>query len=148
MDVSWAEAKAWTLTQSGLYLLTDKQWEWSGQGGEKKLEYATEIGKLVGSDGKKLVHCSVGTNEQTTVDVNDPKYADGPFGLRHKTGNVWEWVERNLHEEWPYGLRGGSWRHGVPEILRAACRLFNDPDIRKHFVGFRVGAPAPERGGA
>lgn len=144
VDLSWAEAKAWTLAQGGLYLLTDKQWEWSGQGGEKKLEYATETGTLVGSDGKKLGHCSVGTKEQVTIDVNDSKYADGPFGLRHKTGNVWEWVERNLHEEWPYGLRGGSWNYDFPEYLRVAYRNFLNPDDPDNYVGFRVGAPAPQ----
>jgi len=144
VDVSWAEAKAWTLVQGGLYLLTDKQWEWSGQGGEKNLEYATPTGKLFGPDGKKLAHCSVGTEEQSTIDVNDSLYADGPFGLRHKTGNVWEWVERNHNEEYQYGLRGGSWINDSPEILRVAYRLNGHvPDVRLFDVGFRVGASVP-----
>lgn len=140
VDVSWYHAKGWTLAQGGLYLLTDAQWEWSGQGGEKKLEYATESGKLVGRGGKKLAHCSVKTTEQRTIDVDDPKYADGPFGLRHKTGNVWEWVERNPNEEYQYGLRGGCWDRENPELLRVDYRDFNMPDRRNGKVGFRVGA--------
>lgn len=144
VDVSWAHVKGWALSQGGLYLLTDSQWEWSGQGGEKKLEYATESEKLVGPDGKKLVHCSVNTEEQTTIDVNDPTYADGPFGLRHKTGNVWEWVERNPNEEYPYGLRGGSWIDGGPVLLRVSYRGNGYPDYRDDDVGFRVGASAPQ----
>ena len=116
--------------------MTDAQWEWSAQGGERKLEHATESGNLVGPDGKKLAHCSVETRERTTIDVNDPRYADGPFGLRHKTGEVWEWVERNPNEKYQYSLRGGSWGYGIPGFLRVVYRLNN--------VGFRVGAPAPQ----
>jgi formylglycine-generating enzyme required for sulfatase activity len=145
VDVSWYHAKGWTMSQGGLYLLTDAQWEWSAQGGEKKLEYATKSGKLVGPDGKKLAHCSVKTGEKTTIDVDDPKYGDGPFGLRHKTGNVWEWAERNHNEEYQYGLRGGSWYDDNPGDLRASFRnYFYGPDDRINSIGFRVGASAPQ----
>jgi len=140
VDISWAEAKAWTLMQGGLYLLKDKQWEWSGQGGEKRLEYATESGKLFGPDGKKLAHCSVGTGEHFTIDVNDPKYMDGPFGLRHKTGNSWEWVERNRDEEEEYGLRGGAYSDEHLEYLAVTRRLNNTPHYFVDEIGFRVGA--------
>jgi len=145
VDVSWGEAKAWTLMKGGLYVLTDKQWEWSAQGGERSLEYATETGKLTGPDGRKLAHSSFKTDEIGTMDVNDHEYPDGPFGLRHKTGNVWEWTERNLQEDRPYGLRGGSWYNILPELLRVAFRLDGDPDCRVNFVGFRVIARAVQR---
>jgi formylglycine-generating enzyme required for sulfatase activity len=108
------------------------------------LEYATETGKLTDPKGRRLAHCSVGTEEQSTIDVNDPRFADGPFGLRYKTGNVWEWVERNHNEEFQYGLRGGSWDFDNPEFLRVACRYDNYPGYRYYFIGFRVGAPAPQ----
>ena len=144
VDVSWPHSKGWALSQGGLYLLTDAQWEWSAQGGERRLEYATETGKLTGPKGRKLAHCSVKTEEQSTIDVNDPRYADGPFGLRHKTGNVWEWVEKNPAEKYPYGLRGGSWYLVNPGDLRVARRDFIYPGLRGDVVGFRVGAPAPQ----
>ncbi len=144
VNVSWYEAKAWTLTQGGLYSLTDAQWVWSAQGGKRGLKYATETGKLFGTDGKKLVHCSVETKEPTTVDVNDPKYTDGPFELRHKTGNVLEWVEWNPDEKGEFGLRGGSWDDDLPEYLQVAYRYDDAPISRGYFIGFRVGAPAPQ----
>jgi formylglycine-generating enzyme required for sulfatase activity len=146
IDVSWYHATAWTKVQSGLYLLTDAQWEWSAQGGERNLEYGTENGKLFNSEGKKLVHyCSMQGDERTTIDVDDPRYPDGPFGLRHKSGNVWEWVERNHNEDYQYGLRGGSWYYDdLPGLLRVAYRYDVDPDYRGFHFGFRVGASAPQ----
>lgn len=148
VHVSWYHAKGWTLSQGGLYLLTDDQWEWSAQGGERGLEYATKTGKLTGPRGKKLAHCSVRTREEATIDVDDPRYANGPFGLRHKTGNVWEWVERNNKDEFhPYSLRGGSWLfNNSSEILRVDFRYSRDPGPRGGYFGypgFRVGAPVP-----
>jgi len=155
INVSWFHAKGWTLVQGGLHLLTDAQWLWSAQGGERGLEYATETGNLFSPDGRKLAHCSAGARELATIDVDDPRYPDGPFGLRHKTGNVWEWVKRDLREKFEYGLRGGSFFDDLPEALRVAFRFQSYPVAGStlfHFFGFRVGAPVPdassiERGG-
>jgi formylglycine-generating enzyme required for sulfatase activity len=55
-------------------------------------------------------------------------------------------VERNPNEEYPYGLRGGSWGDGDPEHLRVAFRGNYYPDYRYYVIGFRVGAPATEAG--
>jgi formylglycine-generating enzyme required for sulfatase activity len=142
VEVSWYHAKGWTLAQGGLYLLSDVQWEWSAQGGERGLKYATETGKLTGPKGKKLAHCSIGTDEESTIGINDPRYADGPFGLRHKTGNVWEWTERNPNKKYQYGRRGGSWGNADPELLRAAYRSGDNPGNCDDYISFRVGAPA------
>lgn len=145
VDLSWAEAKAWTLMQGGLSLLTDEQWEWSAQGGGRRLHYATETGNLVDAVGRKLAHCGYGGKEQATIDVDDSKYRDGPFGLRHKTGNVLEWVERDLNEESPYGRRGGSWHTSFLEYLSVDHRRkYMEPDQTNDEVGFRVGASVPQ----
>jgi len=144
VDVSWYHAKGWTLSQGGLYLLTDDQWEWSAQGGERRLKYATETGKLTGPKGKPLAHCSVKLDENATIDVYDSRYPDGPFGLRHKTGNVWEWTENNPYQENPYALRGGSWGCANREYLWvASCKDTFYPEECGDDIGFRVGAPAP-----
>ncbi|HSA58973.1 MAG TPA: hypothetical protein VLJ37_04740, partial [bacterium] len=104
------------------------------------LTYATESGKLFGRYGRKLVHFG----EKCTIDVDDPQYPDGPFGLRHKTGNVNEWVERNWgRRKWDqYGLRGGCYDDGGM-YLRVAWRGHPFPDICHKGFGFRVGAPVP-----
>lgn len=142
VNVSWAHAKGWTLAVGGVYLLTDDQWEYSAKGGEKNMEYATETGELYFADGRKLAHCSWGSKEERTIDVDDLRYADGPFGLRHKTGNVLEWVEENPYEDNNIGLRGGAWNVDNEDKLRAWFRddtgCISDRDDA---VGFRVGAP-------
>jgi formylglycine-generating enzyme required for sulfatase activity len=111
-------------------------------GGERRLKYATETGTLYGPKGEKLAHCSAMTREEMTIDVNDSKYAAGPYGLRHKTGNVCEWVERELTGERPYDIRGGSWREGSLGRLLNSYREINGPFRRSVYAGFRVGAPA------
>ncbi len=122
VDVSWHHAKAWTLVQGAFHLLTEDQWNWSARGGERHWEYATARGGLFDSDGRKLAHCSARTKETATVDVDDARYLDGPFGLRHKTGNVYEWVEKNFgpsdYFDSEYFLRGGSWRCTDESYLR------------------------------
>ena len=143
IDVSWYHAKGWVLSQGNLYLLTGTQWEWSGQGGERRLQYATESGNLFGTEGRKLIHGSVGMNESTTIEVEDPRYPDGPFGLRHKSGNVSEFVERDLGDEDPYVVRGGSWIGAHAHIFEVVGRGAVGPGTREERFGFRVGAASP-----
>ena len=77
------------------------------------------------------------------------------FGLYDMSGNVWEWVEDNYHENYaglptdgralseennrPRVLRGGSW-FGEPDNLRSANRNGKNrfPDQRNFTYGFRV----------
>ncbi len=129
VDVSWYHAKGWTLAQGGLYLLNDAQWEWSAGKGD-----------LLDSEGGKLAHCSIGRRERKTIEVDDQKYGNGPFGLRHKMGNVSEWVERNPGAKHPYGLRGGSWNDSHPQDLHPDIRKDERPDYHDIRTGFRVGA--------
>jgi formylglycine-generating enzyme required for sulfatase activity len=150
VDVNWYHAKGWTLAQTGLHLLTSAQWIWSARGGERNLRYATATGALFGPDGRKLAHFGLDQacggadrNEETTIDVDDPKYPDGPFGLRHKTGNVEEWVERDFSKEFPYGQQGGSFQLLCPD-LRIRDWDYIEDNGRYYFTGFRVGAAAPE----
>lgn len=138
--VSWYHAKAWTLIQSGLRLLTDSQWEWSAQGGERRLKYSTKNGRLADHRGRPLVHSSVKGPTAFPIAVDHPSYPDGPFGLRHKSGNVWEWVEEGA-------ARGGSWSSLGPAALEVGSRV--SPARWSRAVsslcdlGFRVGGPVP-----
>ena len=75
------------------------------------------------------------------------------FGLFDMHGNVWEWVQDCLHENytgaptdgsaWTTGcsnsrvLRGGSWDSN-PASLRSAVRVRSSPDIRYSDLGLRL----------
>ena len=68
-------------------------------------------------------------------------------------GNVWEWCEDNLHDNyegaptdgtsWLSGIsnekviRGGSWVVN-PSVCRSACRTDNGRGVRYDDIGFRV----------
>ncbi len=130
--VSWYDTAVYALMH-GAMLATEPQREFvATEGGKKK--YATRSGKLT----KKEAHY----HAKLTINVDDPRYPDGPFGIRHLTGNVWEWTA-NL---WKAGelsrvLRGGSWHYVNPDYLRAAYRNDVNPGSRLNVIGFRLAAP-------
>ena len=95
---------------------------------------------------------TTGQYRQATVAVSS--FNANPFGLYNVHGNVLEWVEDCLHDNyngaptdgsaWTTGcsgnlrvLRGGSW-DGIPAYLRSAIRSRNTPDIRNIYLSFRV----------
>jgi eukaryotic-like serine/threonine-protein kinase len=75
------------------------------------------------------------------------------FGLADMHGNVWEWCEDHLHENYQgapldgsswsgndndaHLLRGGSC-FGNPRDCRSACRYGRSADVRNNYIGFRV----------
>jgi formylglycine-generating enzyme required for sulfatase activity len=101
--MSWCHAFEYCVS-NGLFLPTDDQWSYAA-GVHQGRKYATSTGEPYAADGEtKLAHFS----ERDTVDVDHPRYADGPHGLRHMSGNVCEWTIDPKHP-WSFNLRGGSW---------------------------------------
>ena len=119
---------------AGLYRLpTELEWEWATGGGEREYPWASEKGpptdKLANYDDIVGATTSVG------------RYPDGatPEGLMDMAGNVWEWME-NWHEKHKgmyRSLRGGSWASSEGS-LRCSGRVYDVPDYRNDYIGFRV----------
>lgn len=155
--VNWHDAFVYAFLHGGM-LPTEWQWEYAArvvQGREGLREYATPSGHLT--------HEEAHYDAQSTVDVDDPRYPTLENGLRHMTGNVWEWMQNwyckyasaevidpdgQLQGAAHRSLRGGSWRNYRPADLRAAARDSFHQGHKNDTIGFRVARPvaqAPSR---
>jgi formylglycine-generating enzyme required for sulfatase activity len=152
INVSWDDAKqyvAWLSRTSGQAYRLPTEAEW---------EYAARAGSLgsysFGNDEAELEqHAWFRDNSGQKTQPVAKRYANS-FGLHDMHGNVWEWVEEPLHNNyngapsdgsaWLEGgiegsriLRGGSWAD-VPDNLRSAGRGRGATGYRVNHVGFRV----------
>lgn len=152
INVNWYEALAFA-NLNGVRLPTEAKWEFAARvrldGGLRI--YATP------NDNVEESHYWRDGKTTSTIDVDDSNYPSLPNGLRHMSGNVWEWA---LDWFGPYSegsannpagplsgqrkvLRGGSW-NSDPQVLRAAFRNDGYPVIRLNFIGFRcASSPRP-----
>jgi formylglycine-generating enzyme required for sulfatase activity len=95
---------------------------------------------------KQYPHSRAGTRPVGRKAPND-------WGLYDMLGNVWEWVEDDWHGSYAGApadgrawaeptqgssrvVRGGSWYNDA-RFVRAACRLRNEPHVRRVNLGFR-----------
>ena len=128
VNVSWFHAFEYCVS-NGLFLPSDDQWEYAARGPEGH-EFGTRSGKLT---RQEAYYASEAT-------ANVGTYPPNGFGLHDMTGNVFEWTARNPDQEYPYGVRGGSWDVVNPGNLRVAFRNYINPVNHRNNVGFRVGA--------
>lgn len=162
INVSWWDARAfaaWLSDRTGqpYRLPTEAEWEYAARAGTTtpfwtgatiSTAQANYAGNLAYAGGSKGIY------RMQTMLVDDPSFPANPFGLRHMTGNVREWVEDCY--VYDYGaapadgrlavdrsdcrgrvLRGGSWSV-IPGNLRSAYRDRIAPVVRVSNVGFRV----------
>ena len=154
-QVSWDDAQTYikklnARTGKQYRLPTEAEWEYACRAGGQQ-EYC-------GSDNPDSVSWN---SSNTGAFFNTPfpvatKQANA-FGLYDMSGNVWEWVEDNYHDNytgapadgsaWLDGsskrvLRGGSWGK-LPKFSRAASRSGFVSNYRDYSYGFRLARTLP-----
>ena len=159
--VSWNDAQAyigWINQSSGktYRLLSEAEREYAARAGSTSAfwwgdsisaDQANYNGTATSYNGSPQ-----GTYRKATVPASS--FRPNPFGLYNVHGNVLEWVEDCIHDNyngaptdgsaWTTNctnngrvLRGGSW-YLYPAYLRSANRLRNSPDVRYYGTGFRL----------
>ena len=152
-QVSWDDAqifikKLQAENDQVFRLPTEAEWEFAAHGGKHGLGC-----KYAGSNNLKEVGW-FDTNSHDETKPTGQKFRN-ELGLYDMSGNVWEWCEDDWHEDYHNApedgrawvdepergsnrvLRGGSWL-GTPLHCRAASRNDWQPDLRRHYLGFRL----------
>jgi formylglycine-generating enzyme required for sulfatase activity len=158
--VSWYDVQkylSWLTAKTGqLYRLpSEAEWEYACRAGthtafsfgeDISTERANYDGNFTYNNGVK------GEFRQGTTRVD--AFQPNPWGLFDMHGNVWEWTQDVVHENyegapsdgsaWEQGgdparrvLRGGSWLY-QPRYLRSALRNGYSAVLANDIVGFRV----------
>jgi formylglycine-generating enzyme required for sulfatase activity len=154
INVTWEDAQryvAWLskMADKPYRLLTEAEYEYVVRGG-------TQTAYPWGDDiGKNNANCNgCGSKWDNSQTAPAASFAANGFGLYDIVGNVFEWLEDCLHDNyngaptegsaWIQGgkcksriVRGGSWVD-APELLRSANRNWVATDFRSNFLGFRV----------
>jgi len=160
VGVSWFDALAYTHWLSGMTgrryrLPSEAEWEYACRAGTRTAfsfgdtispEQANYDGNFTYNGGPR------GAYRRGTSAAG--MFAPNPWGLCDMHGNVWEWVQDVVHENyegapldgsaWELGgdqarriLRGGSWLYN-PRYLRSALRNGFSAMLSNDIVGFRV----------
>jgi formylglycine-generating enzyme required for sulfatase activity len=154
INVSWDDAKAyvtWLSRKTGkpYRLLTEAEYEYAARAGSQSAYY---WGNDIGKGNANCNSCGSQWDGKQTAPVGS--FAANAFGLYDMAGNVLEWVEDCINNNyngaptdgsaWTSGNcnarvgRGGSW-DDAPQVLRSAFRGGGTPGVRLSGLGFRVG---------
>ncbi len=160
VGVTWHDAQlyvAWLSEQTGqrYRLPSEAEWEYACRAGAKSaFSFGDDINTSVANyDGNYTYNGSPkGQYRQGTSRPGE--FAPNQWGLYDMHGNVWEWVQDVVHDNylgapntgvaWETGgdqnrrvLRGGAWSYH-PRDLRAALRNGFSAALSNDIVGFRV----------
>jgi len=153
INVSWNDAQDYIdwlnqQTSGGYRLPNEAEWEYAARAGTTTAYW---WGEKEGNNNANCRSCGSQWDGKQTSPVKS--FEPNLWGLYDTAGNVWEWVQDSWYESYDgaptdgsawqttdvifYVLRGGSWSSGR-NGLRSANRLWNYPDNRDNFIGFRV----------
>jgi formylglycine-generating enzyme required for sulfatase activity/uncharacterized caspase-like protein len=158
-QVSWNDAKKFcgklTKNTGREYRLpSEAEWEYACRAGTTTPFHfgetiTTELANYDGTD--PYASEPKGKYLQKTTDVDS--FTPNAFGLYNMHGNVWEWCQDDLHNDYTDAptngsawtsqsvslkqMRGGSW-YDVPGDCRSASRRNYDLDGNHETIGFRV----------
>ncbi|AUX32957.1 MULTISPECIES: SUMF1/EgtB/PvdO family nonheme iron enzyme [Sorangium] len=131
--VDFAQAKAYCAAQ-GKRLPRDDEWEWAARGGEEARPYPW------GGEAPKDQLCwsGGGAVRKTACDVGSFPAGASPQGIQDLAGNVFEWTtSANDGRGKMRVARGGSWRDGIPPLVRTARPGGFEATYRCGFLGIR-----------
>ena len=167
VNVSWHDAKAfceWLSQKEGLTyrLPTDREWSYAAGIGTKEAKGTTPerldekilkrypwgpqwpppngVGNLADTAGVARIQGLIavpGYTDGFATTAPVMQFKPNKLGLFDLSGNVWEWCQDWYNEKRAERvLRGGSW-HYAPLNLLSSDRLYNVPETRDMYRGFR-----------
>ncbi|XXY50050.1 SUMF1/EgtB/PvdO family nonheme iron enzyme [Sorangium sp. So ce269] len=131
--VDFAQAQAYCAAQ-GKRLPRDDEWEWAARGGEEARPYPW------GGEAPKDQLCwsGGGAVRKTACDVGSFPAGASPQGIQDLAGNVFEWTTSANDANGKMRVaRGGSWRDGIPPLVRTARPGGFEVTYRCGFLGIR-----------
>jgi formylglycine-generating enzyme required for sulfatase activity len=155
INVSWADASAyvaWLSKKTGkpYRLLSDSEYEYATRAGTTTVY---PWGNSIGSNNANCDGCGSQWDLKQTAPVGS--FPANSFGLYDMIGNVWEWTEDCMHDDykgaptngsaWTNGdcgfrvLRGGAFNAYPYDLGSADARYGDIPEMRNRNIGFRVG---------
>jgi len=158
VHVSWNQAQAFIkelndYTGLTFRLPSEAEWEYACRAGTTtRFYWGEDPNEAVGKDYAWWIHNTWGVDERYAHDVG--LKLPNAWGLYDMSGNVWEWCEDDLHEDYtgaptngdawvdsPRGqvrvFRGGSWFY-QGAVCRSATRTGDKPWGTDNSLGFRL----------
>lgn len=160
VGISWYDAQDylnWLSVMTGqVYRLpSEAEWEYACRAGSKSaFSFGNEIATTQANYDGNFIYGAGAKGESRGGTTKVGSFPPNPWGLYDMHGNVWEWVQDAVHDNyvgapvdgsaWEQGgdasrrvLRGGAWLY-QPRYLRSAVRNGYSAFLSNDVVGFRV----------